>query len=697
MKINIRILVAAALAFLLDGCAQSNGFSGKDGDQPMINVSPSYLEDSAKEMDPTLDADEQREGVGTDVYGPESGSKTRILESVKWQSKEASAPALPNDLFSTEKRLTVTADKMPLIDFIHYIFGELLMVNYVVGESITPETDTVTLSISEAISPRDLFRVVTETLIRREINVKYGNETFYIHVQSSSAEGDPQVVIGIGRSPASVPETALRIMQVVPLKFGIKVSLERTLRDLTRAKVTPDFAQSAIFIEGRRDEIIRALELIEMLDTPAMRGRYIGLIDLTFIDPLIFAQQAQKLLENEGIDAAIGRPNQKNLVLVPFEQLGALAVFATNKFMLDRVRYWAKLSDVPAEGPSKRYFVYHPRFANAVDLEKSISLLLDLKRSGDGADVIAGGSTGNAPSAARRGGASGEGISLVVDEKANLLVFYTEGIRYRSMLPLLRQLDVMPKQVMLDITIAEVTMKDEFRHGVEWALQRGEVNLTTSGAFGASEFGGLGLIINGKEGPLTANFLTTNSLVNILSRPTLMVRDGVSASINVGSTISVVGATTQDPINGDRETTSSEYRKTGVDVTVTPTVNASRIVVLEVTQNISNTVPGSSGASGNPDIFERSIKTEVLARSGQTVMLGGLISENFSSGGSGTPGFAKLPFIGNLFKAKSEITDRTELLMLVTPKVVEDLSGWAPVMEDFRRGLEFMQADGITD
>ena len=78
-----------------------------------------------------------------------------------------------------------------------------------------------------------------------------------------------------------------------------------------------------------------------------------------------------------------------------------------------------------------------------------------------------------------------------------------------------------------------------------------------------------------------------------------MVRDGVTATINIGSSISVVGETTQDPINGDRQTTASEYRQTGVDVTVTPTVNDSGIVTMEISQNISNVVPGSSGAGGN--------------------------------------------------------------------------------------------------
>jgi len=123
---------------------------------------------------------------------------------------------------------------------------------------------------------------------------------------------------------------------------------------------------------------------------------------------------------------------------------------------------------------------------------------------------------------------------------------------------------------------------------------------------------------------------------------------------------------------------------------VTPTVNAQGVVVMEISQTISNTVPSSSGASGNPDIFERSLSTELVAKSGQTVMMAGLISESGSNGGSGTPGISKLPLLGNLFKASSDSSDRTELVMLITPRIIEDLDQWDGVMDDFRGGLRYL-------
>ena len=690
-KNHIKILFVLFVV-VFQGCA-STGTGPWEG-QEKVKIPTSYREDEV--LSHTPDTEGASEGDEGQALGESllEESLAQDLAPMRRQVKGAKSSVLLTNLFAENNSFTVAAEEMPLIDFIHYVFAELLGVNYILDDSITPSVDgtsgSIILNLADPISGRELFQLVDELLLERGINVKYGNKTFFIHRPSESV-GGPQLVMGIGGDPADVPDTSKKIIQVVPLKFGVKVSLERTLRDLTSLKITPDFSQSALYIEGSRAEIMRALELVEMLDTPAMRGRYIGLIPLSYLEPSDFANQARSLLRNEGVEAGITTPQEKNLVLVPMEKMGALAVFATNQFLLDRVKYWAKIIDVPGDGPARSYFVYHPRFARSVDLEESISTLLDLKTSVD--DIGgSGSSTGNAPSAKRRLGSGNDAISLVVDEKANLLIFYTSGDRYKAIQPLLRQLDVMPKQVMLDIMIAEVSMKDEFKYGVEWAFRNGEVTLTTEGAFGASSVGGIGVLIDGNHGPVTGNFFTSNSLVKVLSRPTIMVRDGVTATINVGSTISVVGSTTQDPISGQRQTTESTYRSTGVDVSVTPTVNAAGIVVMEVNKNISNTVPGSSGAGGNPDIFQRSITTEVVARSGQTVMLGGLISENTSSGGSGTPGLANIPLLGKLFKAEGNSTDRTELIMVITPRVVDDLTQWETLMDSFRKSLLFMES-----
>jgi len=600
------------------------------------------------------------------------------------------------EAFSSEMSLSVSVNEMPISDFLHYALGELLNINYIIGKDVNQDDQTITLNIQEKISPQRLMQLTTELLMEQGIEIKYNDALYFIHKLEDNKTGQ-KVVTAIGRELSSVPRTSQEILQIVPLEFGIKISIERTLRQLVGVKITPDFEQSALFLQGKREEILRALEFIHLLDAPANRGKHIGLISLTYIDSEEFTEQMTLLLESEGIPVSTNQAKNKNLVLVPITQIGAIAVFSTEKNMLNRVRFWAKTIDQPLKSLAKQYFMYHPQYARASDLGESLSGLLGgIKGSSTAKKTTsANGSntTNEAPSSKRSVGISNENITLVVDERANAIIFYTSGSEYQALLPLIRKLDVLPRQVMLDITIAEVTLSDEFKFGVEWALKQGDTTFGTSGAFGVSGIGGFSFNLQGIDGDLNANFFEKNNLVKVLSNPTLLVRDGVTANITIGSDISVVGQTTTDPINGDRQTTSSEYRKTGVNVTVSPTINAQGIVIMEIDQKISNSVPDSSGASGNPDIFERSISTEVVAQSGQTIILGGLISENINQGDQKTPWLASIPLLGNLFKAGSDTVTRTELVMLITPKVIDRTDQWHELTESFKQGLDYLTLD----
>ena len=692
------MLVLVLGAIMIGGCVNpvSSSLQERGKDQSIAVIKSSYLEEpkqGEQDNSPTTISDSAEELEAM------SGARLSKLESIKWPDSDKSVQVVLEARFSDTDEVSVRAERMPLVDFLHYVFGDLLGVNYVFDQLIADtaneiNAELVTLNISEQMTSRELFKLASNLLSDRGLQIKYGGNVFYIHKSNESA-GSQYSVIGVGSTVNDIPNTTRSITQVVPLKYGAKISVERSLRTFGAAKIITDHDQGVVFISGSRSDVVQAVELIKLVDTPSARSKYVGLIELTFVTPAEFSQQVALLMDNEGVPTAVGNPSQRGLTLVPLQHLGAIAVFASTDILLQRVEYWSNVLDVPGKGSQEQYFLYHPQFARAKDLGESVSALLGAGQPMAGSDRqdISNEqlTTGNAPATGRLSALTTNKIKMVVDERANALVFYTSGSEYQALLPLLSQLDTLPKQVSMDIVIAEVTLQDEFKFGVEWALSRGEVGLTTQGAFGAATVGGLGIIINGTEGPLNASFLNSNSLVKVLSNPTLMVRDGVAATINVGSEISVVGQTTQDPINGERQTTTSEYRKTGIDVTVTPTVNAEGIVVMEVTMSISNSVPSSSGASGNPDIFSRDIATEVVAESGNTVLLGGLISETSSTGGDGVPGLARLPLIGGLFKADSDSTDRTELIMLVTPKVLDDVNRWDRVKQDFQQSLKFLQ------
>lgn len=612
--------------------------------------------------------------------------------------------------FSNQGQLTFTADQMPGDELVHTVFGEQLKVNYVIADGIANLAQPLSLNVQEPVSPRQLFVLVSELLASREIAVSLKDGVYFIHPRNAAQNKGS--VLGYGRDPADVPNVPGVITQLVPVLYNQDISIERTIRDLSNTQVMPADGQSAYYISGERADVLRALELLQMLDSPSARGRHVGLLRLTYITADDFSRKIADILVSEGLPVDLNKPGNRNLVLVPIEQIGAIALFAADKLYVERVNYWAEQLDKPSEGSDEQYFMFYPRYARAADLGQSVSALLgqssqtpSQSRDTSSAQApaqaqIANASNvraGKADNQSQRPGASSiqtENMRMTVDERANALIFYTTGKHYQSVLPMIQRLDTMPKQIILEATIAEVTLTDEFAMGVEFALKNGRFSSSTQGAFGLTGIGGVGFSYSDAAGldKIMAQLTQKDGLVNVLSSPSLVVRDGVEANISVGTDLPIVTATTSNPLDPDqnRQVNSQGYRKTGVELSVTPSISAQGLVVMEISQSISNNAE-TSASSTNPAIFERKLKTEVIAQSGQTILLGGLMSENRNQSETKIPLLGDLPLIGNFFKTQKDSTTKTELVLLITPRVIDNTAQWQNIRNKLSGGLELLQ------
>jgi general secretion pathway protein D len=285
--------------------------------------------------------------------------------------------------------------------------------------------------------------------------------------------------------------------------------------------------------------------------------------------------------------------------------------------------------------------------------------------------------------------AGNEKLSIVVDARSNNLIINASGKDYRGLLPLIERMDVPPKQVMLEVMIVEVTLTDQFERGVEFFLEENNFTLGNQGAFGLASIGGLSYILTGSnKWTVDAKLKDGNDLVNIISRPSLVVRDGVTANLEVGTEIPIA-STTSGP---DQPTTTSvQYRKTGLSLSVTPTVNSRGVVILEIDQQITNSLDGGVTVGDAPSISTRNLTTEVVANSGQTVILGGIISENKTNSQSNVPGLSSIPLLGNLFSVKSDAKIKTELVIMVTPRIIESTQQWDDIKASMSQQLQQIQ------
>lgn len=681
MKRISKLIPVVISLLVLQGC-QSTFNPAKNTAPSKVNIKNSYLVSDGTAIAAS------KHGENEEQTSQKNGQFQRVNQLADARSNVTLEVDLSKS-FSQVESIQVAVNGLPLNDFLHYALGELLGVSYLIESSVKSNTAPVTLELKNKVSPQRLFQLVQEVLAQNNVSLQKNNDVYYVFPRAASGQKNDRA-FGFGRKEGSVPNVSSEIVQLVPIKYGVSPGLRNSIAGLVDANVAIDPSQSLMTLRGKRPQILRALTLIELIDSPTLSNKAIALMDFTYIDSQTFVTKVSELLEKEGVQVAAKGGKTSSLQFVPIEHLGKVVVFATADEIIDRVEYWGRQLDKPASGSEQSFFVYHPKYARALDLGQSLAPLLGSSVNTQSSNTAQKESSNNGSVNKRQNSSfsiENDGLKLVVDERANALIFYSTGSYYQELQPILKQLDVMPKQVMMEVIIAEVKLTGSFAKGVQFALESGGAS-SRNEKFSYSSKEGFKYSIVGLPGTVDFSLNQTDGLVNVLSRPTLLVRDGVSASISVGDDIPTAGSTISDPINSDRETTTIQYRKTGVTLNVTPTVNAQGTVIMTIEQSISDVNPDAAGSSETPAIFERSISTEVVAGNGQTVLLGGLISNRKTNGGKSVPLLGDVPVLGHLFRADSSSSDKTELVVLVTPRIIQNRSDWLEVEQSFKTGLE---------
>jgi general secretion pathway protein D len=288
-------------------------------------------------------------------------------------------------------------------------------------------------------------------------------------------------------------------------------------------------------------------------------------------------------------------------------------------------------------------------------------------------------------------------VKIIADSLNNTLLVMATRTEYATIEAAIRKLDILPRQVLVEATIAEVRLTDNLKYGVQWfikgslggynvdvrSLTGDSVNLPLAEAPGFST----SIFQSPADVRVFISALETESQIRVLSSPQLMVTDNQSASINVGTSVPVITSSGTGGATGGTVISEVEYRDTGVLLTVTPHINAGGIVTMEVSQEVSVVGPAVP-PSGNVSVDQRTIQSSVSVQSGETIVLGGLIQEQKSDAVTGVPVLSKLPFIGALFSETADDASRTELIVLITPKVVSNVNEAKAVTRELRKRLQ---------
>ena len=619
--------------------------------------------------------------------------------------------------------VSLNFEQAPLTEVVHALVGDILGLDYIVDH---PFKGQVTLRTRTPI-PRDELLGVLESLLQanNSLLIRGSDDRLLITGSARGAKLSPSLA-----SPSSSGAGYSTV--IVPLQYVSASAMADILKPLAdeSAFIRVDNNRGILMLAGTRAQLDGWLDIVTTFDVNTLKGMSVGMFPMEYMDATEVSTLINQMLSgNEGNASGIS-----GLVRVlPFESLNGVLVITPRAHYIDIVQNWIERLDIsPDSAYEKRLFVYPVQNTTATRLADILTQIYsggsgrDRSRRSEGVtqggvapglspETLGAGSGGGLGGATEGGLPSGGGstvttgtlggdvespledVRVVADEENNSLMIYATGRQYKLIADALKQIDVVATQVIIEASILEVTLTDDLRYGLEWSF---------NGSLG-DDYTGIGTLANSAGGPAAIspgfsytvvnsvgeikavlNALSEESLLNVISSPSVMVLDNHTAYIHVGDQVPTFDQQTET--DGGRITQSVTYRDTGVKLTVTPSVNAGGLVTMDVAQSVTDVGP-IDDATGQRAFNEREIVSRVAVRSNESVVLGGLIRENASNSNSGVPILHKLPVVGPLFGTVNNEDRRTELLVIITPRALYNEEELRAVSKEMRSQIRHME------
>ena len=590
-------------------------------------------------------------------------------------------------------------EQAPLNEVIHTILGDTLGLDYVIENQVPGE---ITLRTRSPI-PRDQLLPILESLLRNNnvLMIRSPNDRFFISASANVRSTVPSFVSAPGPGYSNV---------IVPLQYISATEMAEILKPVARddAFVRVDEGRNLLILAGTQLQLEGWLDIVTTFDVDQLAGKSVGIFPLANSTVEELFEELEHILAASGPEGGPGGISSM-VRIMPVERLNSIMVVSPRAHYIDTVQGWIEELDSiedPASEPILQ--VYLVRNGNAAQLASLLSTIYGGSGSGSSAKAgVAPGMT-QAKSGSGSGGASSRNqtsggggtfmldndVRIVSDDYNNSLLVYATPYEYQKVERILTKLDVVATQVLIEASIVEVTLTDDLQYGLEWAFDNnlgggdsGRGLLDVGGNLEPQA--GFSYTITNSAGTTKAvlNALAEDSLLNVISTPSVMVLDNHTATINVGDQQPIQSQSTVT--NGGNVQNSITYKDTGVQLTVTPSVNDGGLVTLDIEQSVTDVGPVDS-ATKQRSFNQRAVKSRVAIRSGESVVLGGMIRDNETEGQSGVPVLKDIPLVGALFSTTTKASTRTELLIFITPRVMEsdqDLRDLNVEMRSRMRGL----------
>jgi general secretion pathway protein D len=631
------------------------------------------------------------------VRGRETAAPTRIV--------------LPDGAGKTGE-VTLNFAGADVRDVVTAILGDTLKLNYVVDPEVA---GPVMMNINRPV-PRDELLSTLEAVLNSRGATMVQNDGM-IRVMPMRKDGKTPSVAPLANGPGP---TIGEHNGVFPLRYVSATDMQHVLEKVLPPgqSITADDQRHMLMVQGSPPELKLAEDTIRIFDIDQLSGMSMALVPLSHADPADIADELKNIF-------ATRKTGENDAIrFMAVARLNAVMILSRSGPYLDEARAWVGRLDRERNPNERRVYVYNLQYAKAVSVGQKLQGLLtgiDVQFKAPGTPAAGdalGASTapengdkavskpGNGkppaplPVAATAAvpipavpvpGAPPNGndkntVRIEADEAHNALLISASARDYDLIRQVLEGIDVPPLQVLIEVTVAEVALNDKLNYGVEYFINsgRGNVLLSTSGGI-ISGAGGLPVGITPALPGFALSYVTGNSpraildllssvtQTKVISTPRLLVLSNQTARLQVGDIVPIITQSATSTITSNPLVLNNvTYKETGVVLEVTPRVNAGGYVTLDVNQSVSAAVPTDTSGINSPTIQQRRLTSTISAKSGETILLGGLIKDADNRTNAGIPVLNEIPGIGALFGSRGNETGRTELILLLTPRVISN-------------------------
>ena len=697
LRRNALLVLSCSFALLATGCAPGGG------------VAPSRSAVVSSIFDADLSAREPRRGNREGEAQAMIGSRAS-REAVYFGGDGAGGGNHSVSSYAPGE-INLNFQNADLREVIQAILGDALKLNYTVDPTVT---GTVTMSSARPVAQDDLLPIL-ETVLRMNGAALVRSKGTYSVVPEASA------VAGHGDVGEARPGYGISIL---PLRYTSAQTLVSLIDGFgTRpGSVRAETARNLLLVLGNSADREAAIETALSFDADWMQDQNVAILPLQNAKPETVIQELQRIFKSGegGLGAEI-------VQFIPMARLRAVLVVSPQRDVIARARTWVQRLDSDNPDLEADVYVYRVKYRDA---RKLATLLTQLFSSTPGtattpAEQVEPGSEAvtsegfaegfNEESPGGEGQpeqgqettvivgsepvdalpVSGTGPRIQADVSNNSVVIYADFETRQRILSALSSLDVPQIQVAINVTMAEVRLTDDLRYGIQYFLKNGDVR----GGGGKGSLGffnalannigrvtpGFNFVLGSERSPdLIIDAFDQITDVQVLSSPSLVVVENEIARFQVGDQIPIVTRTIEDPGNDNSLITSNEveYRDTGIILSVKPRVSENGLVAMTIEQEISSVSAGSNSLT--PTISNRKIASSISVADGQTVLLGGLISEQSGSTKGGLPGLNRTKGLRNIFGRTSRSNNRAELIILIRPSVIYEAQDAQQVAEELR-------------